>query len=136
MRADSKPQPPSPLGRRRGRAAGRPRYYEPQDLMEVWLFVEELKARYGWSVNKACQAGRFTCHVMGRPGRIPDYTVSRETLRSRYYRAVRMLQQEQQERDDLIRALRAVGASSPQAHAPLPLASFWNAQLAERLRSS
>ena len=104
--------------------------------MEVWLFVEEQKARYGWSANRACQAGRFTFHVMGRPGGIPDYTVSRETLRSRYQRAVRLLRQEQQERDELIRALRAVGASSPQEHAPLPLASSWHARLAERLRSS
>ncbi len=136
MRADSRPQPPSPLGRRRHRVAGRPRYYEAQDLMEVWLFVEELKARHGWSANKACQAGRFTFHVIGRPGTIPNYTVSRETLRSRYQRAVRLLQREQQERDELIRALRAAGASSPQEHAPLPLASFWHSQLGERLRSS
>lgn len=75
MRADSKPQPPSPLGRRKRQAAGRPRHYDEQHLMEVWLFVEEVKARYGWSANKACQAGRFTFHVMGRPGVIPDYTV-------------------------------------------------------------
>jgi hypothetical protein len=136
MHADSRPQPPSPLARRRHRAAGRPRYYEAQDLMEVWLFVEELKARYGWSAKKACQAGSFTFHVMGRPGSIPDYTVSRETLRSRYQRAVRLLQREQQERDELIRALQAVGASSPQERAPLPLASFWHAQLVEKLRSS
>jgi len=104
--------------------------------MEVWLAVEEYRARYKCSAHKACQHLALTFGVMGPRGIVPDYTVSKETLRSRYQEAVRLLNAEQEERAELIRSLRAIGASCPQEHAPLPLATLLHEQLEYRLQSS
>lgn len=73
---------------------------------------------------------------MGSRDPTRNYAIRRETLRARYCEAVRLLEEEREGRERLIRSLRACGGSSPQEHAPLPTASFWQELLAARLRSS
>jgi hypothetical protein len=136
MRADSKPQPPSPRGRGRKGAAGRPHYFGADELMEVWLAVQEHCARHERSVYKACQELELRFQVMASRDPTRNYTIRRETLRDRYYEAVRLLKEEREEREELIRSLRACGAASLQEQEPLPLASFWQELLAARLKSS
>jgi hypothetical protein len=73
---------------------------------------------------------------MGSQDPTRNYAIGGETLRARYYDAERLLRIEREEREELIRSLRACGAASPQEHEPLPLAIFWQEQLADRLQSS
>ncbi len=136
MRADSKPQPPSPRRRGTKSAAGRPHYFGPDELIETWLAVKVRCARHKCSINKACQDLELCFLVMGSRDPSRNYAIRRETLRARYYQVERLLRIERDERDDLIRSLRSCGAASPQEHEPLPLASFFEEQLASRLKSS
>lgn len=103
--------------------------------MGVWLAVEEYRVRHGCSVNKACQCLEFTFLVMRDPDGKRNYTITGETLRDRYYEAEEYLKAERQERVELIRSLRACGGSSRQEDEPLPIATFWQELLANRLRS-
>lgn len=104
--------------------------------MEVWIAVEEYRARHGGSVYKACQHMALTFTTLGPRGFVPDYAISKETLRSLYQKGARELAAERKERADFIRSMRAFGASSPQEHAPLSQAAFWHEQLKYRLQSS
>lgn len=104
--------------------------------MEAWLGVEECKARHNCSANRACKRLTLNFLTAGTPATNRDYAITKETLRSLYQRAVRLLKAERDERADLIRSMRAIGASSPQEHAPLPLATYCQEQLKYRLQSS
>ncbi len=131
MRADSKPQPPK--SRTAGKKAGRPGYYGGDQLREVWLFVQEMVVRTGWSANRVCLTHGLTWVVGGCGGRALDYTVTGETLRSLYQKAVRVLKREREEHAAFLLALRRAGASSPRTAEPLPVASWWNEELQRRL---
>lgn len=132
MRMDGKPQPPA--SRTSGkRKAGRPEYYGLDHLMLVWLFVQEAMARRGWTAHRVCIEHSVLWLVGGRGGEARDHRVGGPTLRSLYQRAVRILKREREEREGLLAALRAAGASSPQTADPLPLASWWDEELRRRL---
>ena len=81
--------------------------------MLVWLFVQEAMARTGWSAHRVCAEHRVLWFVGSRGGEARDYEVGGPTLRGLYQRAVRVLKREREERDGLLAALRAAGASSP-----------------------
>lgn len=135
MRADSKPQPPSPRRRPGKAAAGRPPFFGFNERMETWLAVREYCARHECSVNKACQELTLRFLVMGRSDPARNYEIRRETLRDRYYEAEEYLKAERREREEFIRSLRACGASSSQEHEPLPITTYWQGLLADRLGS-
>jgi len=124
------------MRRRIVKQKGRSRYFEEQEKMQAWLFVEDLKARNGWSTRKACLRGALTYHVLGRGSSSRDHSIGRETLRSVYYAAMRVLAAEREEHEAFIASLRAAGASIQLKHDPLPIATFWNHLLQERLRAS
>jgi hypothetical protein len=132
MRADGRPQPPRcrTVGKKK---AGRPEYYGDDQLREVWLFVQLLMARTGKSANRVCLTHGLTWVVGGRGGRALDYTVTGQTLRRWYQRAVRVLKGEREEHDGFLRALRSAKCSSPREADPLPLATWWNDELQFRL---
>ncbi len=131
MRLDGKPQPPK--SRTAGKKAGRPGYYGGDQLREVWLFVQEMVVRTGWSANRVCLTHGLTWVVGGRGGRALDYTVTGETLRSLYQKAVRVLKREREEHAAFLLALQRTGAGSPRAAEPLPVASWWADELQHRL---
>ncbi len=131
MRADSKPQPPK--SRTAGKKAGRPGYYGGDQLREVWLFVQEVVVRTGRSANRVCLTHGLTWVVGGRGGRALDYTVTGETLRSLYQKAVRVLKREREERAAFLLALQRTGAGSPQEADPPPLAAWCDDELRRRL---
>ncbi len=132
MRMDGKPQPPKSrtAGRRK---AGRPGYYGQDHLMLVWLFVQEAMARTGWTASRVCAEHSVLWLVGGRGGEARDHREGGPTLRSLYQRAVRVLKGEREERDGLLSALRAAGASSPQEADPPPLAAWCDKELRRRL---
>ena len=132
MRLDGKPQPPKSRTARK-KKAGRPGYYGGDQVREVWLFVQEMVARTGRSANRVCLTHGLTWVVGGRGGRALDYTVTGQTLRSLYQRAVRVLMREREEHTEFVLALRRAGASSPRAAEPPPIASWWNDELQRRL---
>jgi hypothetical protein len=101
--------------------------------MQVWLFVQEVMARHNWSANRACLSYDLTCIVGGRGGSELNYTVRRQTLRSLYQRANRILKEEREEQREFLRALQRTGASSPRSADPLPIAAIWHAELQRRL---
>jgi hypothetical protein len=111
MQADRNPQPPPSMSPSK-KPPGRPEYYGIDQLMQVWLFV------------------------MGPGGADRSYGVGKETLRSLYQRAVRILRDEQEEHDAFVLALGRAGASSSQEVKPLPIATLWHAELQRRLALS
>lgn len=131
MRADSRPQPPPSLSRQK--RPGRPDFYGYDELMAVWLFVEEMKARTGLSINSICQHHSIGWIVGGKGGLARNYTTTMQTFRSLYYRAARILAREQEQHDEFCLSLRRCGASSPRETEPLPIAAFWHAELERRL---
>lgn len=56
---------PNLVARKRSRPAGRPRFFEPQALMEIWLAVEGYRARHQSSVNMACKKLELTFLITG-----------------------------------------------------------------------
>ena len=136
MRLDGKPQPPPYAGPPRNRP-GRPPYFGNDQLFDVWLLVEELRARTGWSVNRACQECSLTWVTIGRDKRKKktklSHAAQKETLRSLYYKADRILKDEQEAHDEYIRALRRVGARSAREADPLPIRAYLEEQLQLRL---
>src|SRR5689334_16249588 len=109
MRLDGKPQPPR-VRASRPRPRGRPKYHEPAKLRDAWLLVQEAMAREGISVNRACAKYELRWIMGGHGGAKLEYSVAKDTLRSRYYEACRMLKREKQEHAEFVRALRRVGA--------------------------
>ncbi|WP_143021294.1 hypothetical protein [Belnapia rosea] len=101
--------------------------------MQVWLFVQELMARNGWSANRACLSCDLTWIVGGRGGSKLDYKIRGQTLRSLYQRANRVLKIEREGQEEFLRALQRVGGTSLRAADPLPIAAAWNAELQRRL---
>ena len=90
MRTDHSPSRP-----RECRPAGRPKFYNPSELLDTYLYVEEQKRRTGLSANKISRHGQFSWHRIGRGGPTPAKVISRETLRRRYQEACKPLKEEQ-----------------------------------------
>ena len=62
--------------------------------MEVWLFVEEGKARMRLSVNAFCKVGSFTWYTAGAGDPKANKVLAGETLRRRYQQAVTWMKAE------------------------------------------
>src|SRR6185437_2952987 len=82
---------------------GRREFYGGYNLMLVWLYVEFMKARTGLPVSKICSLPRGELNWLKAAGRIlnkqalADHIYNQakgETLRRRYYQAVKMLRAE------------------------------------------
>ncbi len=124
-------EPPSTV--RKARPAGRPKFFGEDELREVWLHVEEAKARTGRSANEVCGERPLTWFNVGRGGPKRIRCSAENTLLRRYQEACRLLQDEREEREALRQALRVAGASAPWADEQLSIAAWWNAELRRRL---
>ena len=118
---------------RRSRSAGRPRFFDADELREVWLHVEECKARTGLSANKVCHGGPLAWFNVGRGGPKRVHCSGGETLRRRYQEACRLLRDEREEHEALVLALARAGAGTPAADRQPPTAAWWQDELRRRL---
>ncbi len=128
-RLSKRPPPPA----RRARPAGRPRFFDVDELREVWLHVEECKARTGLSANKVCGGAPLTWFNLGRGGPKRVRRSGGKTLRRRYQEASRLLRDERDEHEALVLALARAGAGTPAADRQPPTAAWWQDELRRRL---
>lgn len=119
---------------------GRHRFFNAQELMAVWLFVQVGARRAGLSVNKFCatqeiawiEAGHYLAPKAARPktGRlVVSRTARRGTLRRRYYEAVQFLAEESAP----YMRLKELGFTSRRFGDRSPTEEFWRAELERRL---
>jgi hypothetical protein len=101
--------------------------------MQVWLFVQEMMTRNSWSANRVCLSYDLTWIVGGRGGCKLNYTVRRQSLRSLYQRANRVLKEEREDHSEFLRALERAGASGSRSADPPPIAAIWHTELQRRL---
>ena len=90
---------PGPGGSPRGarKPAGRPKWYNPWDCLELWLYVQEQMRRTKSSVNQVCNVGHFAWFTLGRGGTRRTKTITKATLRRVYQEICRFLKAEQTE---------------------------------------
>ncbi|HEV7268246.1 MAG TPA: hypothetical protein VGN83_25575 [Falsiroseomonas sp.] len=92
-----------------------------------------MKSLTGLSINEICRMHKFNTLAGGFDPADHHYSITGETLRRRYYDAVRLLRAEQREREETILLFKRFGAHSPLLDSPLPIASVWSAELRCRL---
>ena len=119
---------------------GRKQRYSMQQLMDVWLYVQEGMARTGLSAFQFCRKGEFNWLVAGRL--LPPYQASKqtgrlvighaahgETLRRRYQEAVAVLQAE----SETCRRFQEMGLRSRVFSAQSPIEEWWRRELQARI---
>lgn len=76
---------------------GRPKDFDPQKLMDLWLFVEIGAAREKLTVHAFCRKAQFKWHAAGGPKSATVVkSVKGATLHKRYYEAQSLLEKESQ----------------------------------------
>ena len=123
--------------------AGRPRNYDAQELMDVWLHVRVGMARTGLSAFQFCKRRRFYWLEGGRllpveqasreTGRVAvNHLAHGETLRRRYQEAVAFLRAESVP----YRRIRELGYYSQRFGSKSPTEEWWESELKAALARS
>jgi hypothetical protein len=94
-------EPTSPVRKTRApRGAGRPKHFDIAALRDVWVYVQSWAIITKWPISRICDAknASFSWYAAGIPdcdrGLRLEHQVDHETLRRRYYEAVRFLKAE------------------------------------------
>jgi hypothetical protein len=109
------------------RAAGRPKHFNVDALRDVWVYVQAWAVVTGRPVSDICSSKNasfswLAANVPGfKNGLRVDHEVARETLRRRYYEAVRYLKEESKP----YRILHEAGWNSSASGAISPLEEWW-----------
>lgn len=115
------------------KTSGRPVEFDYGKLMELWLYVEEGRARLDLSVQAFCKSNEaeFSWFTGGLPAGHPEYddpiskVIKGETLRRRYNEAVAFLKSDAE--------LRTSSSKNRIAFPSQPVAMIWQAELQRRL---
>lgn len=110
---------------------GRNAEFNYSKLMEIWLFVEEGRARKSLSVHAFCKDAEFSWFTSGLPEDHPEFkspiskVIKSQTLRRRYNEAVALLKSDAE--------LRRSGSERRNAFPPQTLEEIWQEELQRRL---
>jgi len=110
---------------------GRPKDFDSQSLMDLWLFVEEGAARKNLSIHAFCGKAEFKWHAVGGPkGATVVRSVKGATLHKRYYEAQSFLEKQSE-------AYRKKGVriklGGKEIDYMSPVERYWRTELERRL---
>jgi hypothetical protein len=109
------------------RGAGRPKQFKDAELRDVWVYVQSWAILTKKPISQICDSKNagFSWYALGTPGGGPgprlEHKVDRQTLRRRYYEAVRFLKAESKD----YRALRKAGYVSSVFGEVSPTEEWW-----------